>query len=155
MAFKPYFTKANKAQSRVNHPSTHIPPFSWLKQCIKNVRNHQRHWKQLRNLEGGGEGKSKSHFPPYLWRKNNLQKILLLFWNTFLKKKLSWGSFWGGQCLWYMEVPRPGTELMPQQRPKLLQWQCRILNLLHPKRTPGIYSYNFGYTAWSLILSIV
>lgn len=35
-----------------------------------------------------------------------------------------------------LEVPRPGIQRMPQQRPKLLQWQCWILNLLHCKGTP-------------------
>ena len=38
-----------------------------------------------------------------------------------------------------MEVPRPGIEPTPQKWPKPLQWQCRILNPLHHKRTPCIY----------------
>ena len=29
-------------------------------------------------------------------------------------------------------------ELMPQQQPKLLQWQCQILNLMHHETTPII-----------------
>lgn len=30
-------------------------------------------------------------------------------------------------CLWQVEVSRPGTELVRQWQPELLQWQCRIL----------------------------
>lgn len=34
---------------------------------------------------------------------------------------------------WHLEVCRPVTEPMPWQRPKLLQRQHQILNLLHPR----------------------
>ena len=41
--------------------------------------------------------------------------------------------FW--PCPLHAEVPRPGTEPEPQQWPRLLQWQCQILKLLHHIRT--------------------
>ena len=60
-----------------------IKKFSWLKQGIKNVRKHQKHLKQFRNLEGGGEeGKSKSHFVP-IEGKITFKKSHF-FCNTFL-----------------------------------------------------------------------
>ena len=34
-----------------------------------------------------------------------------------------------------MEVPRPGTEPVPEQRPKPLQWHCQIHNPPHHKTT--------------------
>ena len=37
-----------------------------------------------------------------------------------------------------MEVPRPGSEPLPQQWLKLLQRQCQILKLLHFEKTPGL-----------------
>ena len=45
--------------------------------------------------------------------------------------------FW--LCLWPVEAPRPGTEPIPQQGPKLLQGQCQILKLLCHKRTPALW----------------
>ena len=42
------------------------------------------------------------------------------------------------QCPWHLKIPRPRIKLTPQQRPKLLQWQCWILNLLCHKRTPQL-----------------
>lgn len=47
-----------------------------------------------------------------------------------------------------LEVPRPGIQRMPQQRPKLLQWQCWILNLLRCKRTPNSFFF-FYYPVFS------
>ena len=50
-------------------------------------------------------------------------------------------AFWGFFCLfvclhlWYVEVPGLGIN-PPQQWPKALQWQWRILNLLHHRGTP-------------------
>ena len=47
-----------------------------------------------------------------------------------------------GVCIcphpWLMEVPGPGIEPLPQHQPKLLQWQCQILNLLRQRRTPRL-----------------
>ena len=40
-----------------------------------------------------------------------------------------------GLHLQHVEVPRRGIESTTQQRPKLLQWQHQIPNLLHHKRT--------------------
>ena len=40
-----------------------------------------------------------------------------------------------GHASWHMEVPGPRTEFAPQQWPKLLQWQCWILNLPYYKGT--------------------
>lgn len=42
--------------------------------------------------------------------------------------------FWPGP--WCVEVPGPGSELVPQKWPKLLQCQHRILSPLYHKRTP-------------------
>ena len=38
--------------------------------------------------------------------------------------------------LWHVEVPEPGIEPVPQQRPEPLQQQCWILNPLHHKGNP-------------------
>ena len=60
--------------------------------------------------------------------------------------------FW--LCSQHVDVPRPGTEPTPQHRPKLLQWQCWIFNLLCHKRTPvymnliGSFS---GFLEWKLV----
>lgn len=35
----------------------------------------------------------------------------------------------------YMEVPRPGMEPTPQQRPQPLEWKCWVLSPLSHKRT--------------------
>ena len=44
-----------------------------------------------------------------------------------------------------MEVPWPGINPMPQQQPKLLQWQFQILNPLY-KRTPKfLFLFYFCY----------
>ena len=45
-------------------------------------------------------------------------------------------NFFSWPCLWHEAVPGPGVEHAPQQRPKQLQWQHQILNLLCRKRTP-------------------
>ena len=37
--------------------------------------------------------------------------------------------------LWHVEVRRPGIKSLPHWGPEPLQWQCQILNLLHPRRT--------------------
>ena len=37
---------------------------------------------------------------------------------------------------WHADVPEPGIEPMPQQWPKLLQWQLQILNPCSHKITP-------------------
>ena len=36
--------------------------------------------------------------------------------------------FW--PCSWHVKVSRPGIKPLPVQWPRLLQWQCQILNLL-------------------------
>ena len=41
-------------------------------------------------------------------------------------------------CAQHVEVPGPGIKPVPQQQPKLLYWQCWILNPLCPKGTPFI-----------------
>ena len=41
----------------------------------------------------------------------------------------------------HVEVPRPGTEPMPQLWPQLLQWQCRIPNLPCHRRTPCLLAF--------------
>ena len=51
---------------------------------------------------------------------------------------LSFFSFLFLLHLWHMEVPVPGTEPMPLQWPKLLQWQHWILNPLCHRRTPEL-----------------
>ena len=38
---------------------------------------------------------------------------------------------------WHVAVSGPGIEPMPQQWPKMLQWQCWILNQLCHQGTPG------------------
>ena len=47
--------------------------------------------------------------------------------------------FW--QCPRHMKVPGPGIETAPQQQPKLLQWQCWILNPLGHKRNPKMFPF--------------
>ena len=55
-------------------------------------------------------------------------------WHIFYSKYIPSPLFlWG--LLWNAEVPGPGIEPMLQQRPKLLQWQCWVLNLPCHKRT--------------------
>ena len=39
---------------------------------------------------------------------------------------------------WHVELPRPGMEPSLQQRPKLLQLQCHILNPLHHRKLPTV-----------------
>ena len=46
---------------------------------------------------------------------------------------------------WHAEVPGPGIKLVPQQWPKLLQWQCQVLNPLHHKGTPMIFLILYIY----------
>ena len=58
-------------------------------------------------------------------------RFSVLFWGVlFLFLFLFWPH------VQHVEIPRPGVKPMPQHRPKLLQIQCQILNLLHHKRTP-------------------
>ena len=56
--------------------------------------------------------------------------------------------FW--LCPWHMEVPGPGIKPMPQQQPKLLQWQHWILNLLHHKQTLDMIHF-FSFLAFLLV----
>ena len=43
-------------------------------------------------------------------------------------------------CLSHVEVvPGPGIEPVSQQWPRLLQWQCQIVNLLRPNETPYLF----------------
>ena len=51
-----------------------------------------------------------------------------------LKKKI---FFWPYPQ--HTEVPMPGIKPTPQQRPKPLQWQCQIHNLLSHKGTPYFF----------------
>lgn len=59
-------------------------------------------------------------------------------------------SFW--PHLWHGEVPGLGIEFMPQQWPKLQQWQYRILNLLSHKGTliPRFLRYKVAKSCNSL-----
>ena len=45
-------------------------------------------------------------------------------------------SFW--LCPWHVDIPRPGMEAMPQQRPKPLERLYQILNQLCHRRTPRL-----------------
>ena len=56
------------------------------------------------------------------------------FWYCFLSYFI-YLFFW--PCPQYMEVYGPGVKPVPQPQPKVLQWQCWILNLLRNKRTPS------------------
>ena len=48
-----------------------------------------------------------------------------LFGNAIMNRIfLFFFFFWSPP--WHMEDSRPGIETMPQQQPKLLQWQCQI-----------------------------
>ena len=71
-------------------------------------------------------------------------------WMIFIKKKF---FFWPGP--WHVEVPRLGTVPEPRQQPEPLQWQGRILNPLHHKRTPGCFLfYSFGFfKSWTSVWS--
>ena len=53
-------------------------------------------------------------------------------WQWDLRKKILF--FWLPP--WHVEDLEPEIKLMPQQWPRLLQWQCWILNLLCHKGTP-------------------
>ena len=48
--------------------------------------------------------------------------------------------FW--LCPWHIEAPGPGIKPALHQRPKPLQWQCWILNLLCHQGTPGHVFYS-------------
>ena len=47
--------------------------------------------------------------------------------------------FW--PCPQHVEIHRPGIKPVPQQWPKLLQWQHWILKLLHHRRAPSYFSW--------------
>ena len=47
--------------------------------------------------------------------------------------------------LWHVEVPEPGLEPMPVQRPLPLQWQHQICNPLHHKTTPQEVFLSVGF----------
>ena len=42
---------------------------------------------------------------------------------------------------WHVDIPGPVTEPLPQQWPKLLKWQCQILNPLCHKTTPKCHDF--------------
>ena len=65
-----------------------------------------------------------------------LWELLSLFFYIFI-------YFW--PCLCHVEVPGPGTETTPQQRPQPLQRQCQILNLLYHKKTPCVFGCSKAY----------
>ena len=52
--------------------------------------------------------------------------------------------------LWHVEVPGPGFEPVPQQRPGLLQRQHRIRNLLYHKGTPLRAIFDAIWLLWSV-----
>ena len=57
-------------------------------------------------------------------------RVRILIWGLLLKMKKN------RLRLQHMEVPKQEIKLAPQRRPKLLQWQYQILNLLRHKRIP-------------------
>ena len=64
-----------------------------------------------------------------------LDPCLHTYISLFLPSFLSF-FFCSAHSMWMF--PGPGMEPMPQQQPKPLQWQRRILNPLHDKATPSI-----------------
>ena len=70
---------------------------------------------------------------------------------SVLFNKISWyilSFFFFLAMLMVSEHSGPGTEPTPQQWHKPLQWQCRILNLLHHKKTSQI----LYCTCWKFFL---
>ena len=52
----------------------------------------------------------------------------------------------------HVEVPRPGIEPAPQQRPEPLRWQCWIVNPLCHKGTPILWLFFMvSLEAWKLL----
>ena len=50
----------------------------------------------------------------------------------------------------HAELPQPGIKSTPRQPPKLLQWQRRILNLLHHMGNPGsVFSASYWESFWT------
>ena len=54
--------------------------------------------------------------------------------------KLYAKNLWTFCCPWHVQVPRPGNEPVPQQRPTPQQWQCQILNPLNHQKLPRLAS---------------
>ena len=44
-------------------------------------------------------------------------------------------------CPWHVEIPRPEIKPMPPQWPKMLPWQCRILNPNEPQENSFFFSF--------------
>ena len=78
--------------------------------------------------------------------KNINNEHLFLFNILVIFDKLIMLSFFLSFFLWpsprHVWVPGPGIEPMPQQWPKPLQWQHRILNPLSHKSTPPPLFFN-------------
>ena len=82
------------------------------------------HWARFRKMSFTvGEGNNGEFCTKAWWHETHLSWILIFFF-----------FFW--PYLQHVEVSWTETEPMPQQPPKLLQWQCQILSLLYFKGTP-------------------
>ena len=52
-------------------------------------------------------------------------------------------------CSWYAQVPRPGIELEPQQRPELLLWLCPVLEDNEPPgNSCSVFSEHGDILTW-------
>ena len=80
-------------------------------------------------------------------------EFLKILYFLFLESTYSF-SFFFLPLSWHMEIPGQGIKPMPQQWPKLVQWQHWILTLLCHKGTPGsTYSWiNLSTTCLQLFI---
>ena len=86
---------------------------------------------------GCGEGKCNVYcrVPRKGFRTTSAQKSLN---SSMVSARLYLSIYLFRPHLWHVEIPRPGIEPVPQQWPKLLQWQCWILNPLQHQRNPKL-----------------
>ena len=97
----------------------------------------------------------KSYVSFSLWNfeslHNFLSSILCFLFLKLLFFRNSFFFLW--LCPWHVEVPGPGIETTPQQRPKPLGWQHHILNLPCHKTTPISLCFCYVLQDVSLTLS--
>ena len=75
---------------------------------------------------------TKPEMAQHEWKKkerlnrHHVPRCLCSFrWNSHVLKLTILILYFFWLCPWHVEIPRPGTEPAPQQRPELLRWHCQ------------------------------
>ena len=136
-----FLTASQKFKHKVAIPTIYpkvLKTFSWKNFLHLNI------YSSISNSQKVGTSERERQIPydiTHIWYLTYRQMTRGETVNSYEvgdERGVVWLLFCCWLLLWHVEIPRPGTEPMPQQWPEPQQRQGQILNLLSHKRTPGV-----------------